>query len=874
MQIPDPPIVRGKIKRVHSDTCWIDLEKNLGIGILHQEESLVRNEPKPLEQLNEYKIGKIIKVYIKRSQSRYDGQNKWYVNERWAHDNPWINLKLKKNEEIKGTVVKTAKGGYFIRLDSLDIEAWLPESKVPWSDGSLGYIPNERGIARLSLEVDDRIKAIVTEIHYPPLYPAISICHYLARKARSDEIPEKKQPLKTPLKYSAHIQGDLNEFHKRLAKDKLFTGKQFLIVDDDKLALDALANLLEANGARVKSIHVKSSLEKTSQTIHNLIKHNFFDLILIDYSLPEKDKGLQLACQLSKDVDNQLIILFTGDPLAELSSKHKNCIQSFLRRPLQLDKILACLRGKEYWEIDKTVNIAEQTLTSSDMFDTGKDAFELLNSAVHVYDLFYAVLIKIVTPHRLEVIHQAGHGKFPNEYHQLEHLLVTSDLHQLVKGLKIDLQLSPNVQGNEGLKHYSKWGHFLTLGTIQNPSYILGFGWNQKKTIPLAQNDLWAFALLIQTKLEHKSIQEWLHRQLPFFVQGQLLSGLTHEIRGRFSPWLNYQQALRELWQQYKYSEIDERQALEYSIEEALEGMETAYARLDELMDLLCIATFSSGMLVHSWVRWQILITSDKNNEQNSNNDNFTSIIWPFWLTLSLLSWTVFGQELLWDITAMYSSGNTANSEGTTDFDSGNLGTLAIGGVTIIIAIVTGFYLNMLDSATKHARESEKEIRESAKESAKDVLKNKEKIAELQKEQSDTGRMVQVHLKFLNERFLKPMFDDLQFLLSKVEEDETKQEKIEERIRLIQAEIALFRVIESENREHFLQHWKDIAAYKDNVFNKKDDDGLKKYDYSHLFRLVREHLETLCQECSPKQQEQVAEIKEAIRSYEKQHKVS
>jgi len=588
-QIPEP-IVKGKIKQVHDDTCWIDLEKSLGIGILHQEESLARNKSEPLEKLNDYIVGKTIKVYIKRSQSRHDSQDKWYVNERWAHDNPWPDLKLKKKDEVRGTIVGTAKGGYFIQLDDFDIETWLPESKVPWSDGSLGDVPNEAGILRLSLEVNDRIKAVVTEIHYPPRSPVISLCRYLARQVRSDKLPEKKQPSRTPLQYSAHIQGDLNAFKKRLAKEKLFAGKQFLIVDDDKLALDALANLLKANGAKVKTVHVESSLGEVLQTILNLIEHETFDLILIDYSLPGRGEGLHLARQLCEQVDNQSIILFTGDPLAELfEHQHaKKCIQSFLRRPLQLDKILACLKGKEYWEVDKAVNLIEnRTIISSDLFDARKDVFELLSSAVHVYDLSYAVLIKIVTPHRLEVVYHAGHGKFPTEHHLLERLSITSDLRQLAKGFKTDLQLNPNVHGNDGLKLYSKWAHFLTLGDAKNPSYMLGFGWNKDKKHLLTTSNLWAFALLIQTKLEHKSLKKWLHRQLPFLIQGQLLSGLTHEIRGRFSPWLNYQQALRELWQQYKYSEENERQALAYDIDEALEGMETAYTRLDELMDLM-----------------------------------------------------------------------------------------------------------------------------------------------------------------------------------------------------------------------------------------------------------------------------------------------
>jgi signal transduction histidine kinase/ActR/RegA family two-component response regulator len=597
-KFPSSPIVKGTITMLHGDTCWIELEKNLGIGILHQEQSLARDKSEPLEKLDNYTIGKRMTVYITHLQNSHKNQDFWYVNERWASNNPWLDLKIKKNDEVIGTIVRTAKIGYFVQLDNPDIEVFLPQNQVPWSDGSLGEEPNEANISRLPLAVDDRIKAIVTEIHYPPSNPVISLSKYLAYQARSDQTLETKQTFQTPLQYSADIKGDLLTFQKGLVKDKLFTGKQFLIVDDDKLALDALANLLIANGAKVKSVYIQLNIDEVLQTINHFIEQDSLDLILIKYSLSKKNEGLQLAYNLFKNNKNQRIILYTGDTVTDLPDKHnlKNYVHSFFLQPLQLDKILACLKGQEYWETNKIVNfVGNQTI--SDIFNTGKDAFDLLNSAIHVYNLDYAVLIKVLSSQHLEVIHRAGNSKFPTEKHLVDRLLITkSDLRQLAKGVKTELQLKPNTHGNEGLKPYSKWAHFLSLGNAKNPSYILGIGWNNDQRHFLRQNDLWAFSLLIQTKLEHQFLNECLNRQLPFFIQGQLLSGLTHEIRNRFSPWVNYQQTLREYWQQYKLSEADERQALEFEIEKALDGMETAYDRLDELMDLMLGGLRQSGV--------------------------------------------------------------------------------------------------------------------------------------------------------------------------------------------------------------------------------------------------------------------------------------
>jgi Ni,Fe-hydrogenase I cytochrome b subunit len=271
----------------------------------------------------------------------------------------------------------------------------------------------------------------------------------------------------------------------------------------------------------------------------------------------------------------------------------------------------------------------------------------------------------------------------------------------------------------------------------------------------------------------------------------------------------------------------------------------------------LSIAAFSSGMLIHSWVRWQTLINLDKKNETGSI-ENIYGYIWPFWLTLSIVAWTIFGEDLLSDITATLttdntSSGNTAKAGANESPDQLNN---YVTGLTIIIAIVTGFYLTMLHTATQHARESAKEARDSVS----SIEENHQKIQQLENEQNDTEKLLQCHLKFLNKRFLLPMLDDLESLM---ETNEAKQEKIEKRIRLLQAELSLFNIIESESCEQFIQRWEDVAAYTDDIFNK--------YNYSHLFQLAQERLETLCQECSQKQLEQVYEIKESIRSYEYQN---
>lgn len=266
----------------------------------------------------------------------------------------------------------------------------------------------------------------------------------------------------------------------------------------------------------------------------------------------------------------------------------------------------------------------------------------------------------------------------------------------------------------------------------------------------------------------------------------------------------------------------------------------------------LSIATFASGMLIHSWVRWQTQLNLDKNKEYDIYKENIYGYIWPFWLTLSVLGWTIFGQGF-WDTPATNPNPGQGNNDDK--FDSNTLG-VYITGLTVVVAIVTGFYLSMLHSATKYARESAKEARDSVNE----ISENKKAIENFKDKRSDIDRMLVSHLQSINKNFLLPTFDELQFLMGT---NDAKQEQIEQHIRLLQAEIALFSVIESESYEQFILRWNDVAAYQEDVFNQND--------YSHLFRLARERLEVLCEDCTKNQQQEVDKIKEFIRSYEYQN---
>ena len=114
----------------------------------------------------------------------------------------------------------------------------------------------------------------------------------------------------------------------------------------------------------------------------------------------------------------------------------------------------------------------------------------------------------------------------------------------------------------------------------------MGLGWDDKDP-PFNDLELRAFALLLEARLEHDITGRWIRDQLPFLVQGQLLIGLTHEIRARLSPWLHYQEALAACWHSYTVSAREQRQGQEAAIEQALRGMEKAYGGLHELLEMM-----------------------------------------------------------------------------------------------------------------------------------------------------------------------------------------------------------------------------------------------------------------------------------------------
>lgn len=603
-------IVDGTITHfLANDTCEIDLGRH-GKGRLKQEDSLARDNATPLERLPDYYKGQVLRVYLVKHQSAQGGEAHWRVNERWVANNPWPELEknLPQGRTVTGRVYQPGPGGWFVRLDTLDIEAWLPERAVPWANGGTQEeVPPDatgRPQERLSIEVGDAIRANVIALHRPPEYPAISINRLLERRARSESttIPAGSagsDPM-NELAYRAHVEpGQWAQLRARLRQQQPLAGKHLLLVDDNLPALEALAPVLRANGAEIETLHCDGKGPLKSLTgIEAALRERIgqaaaFDLILLDFSLPHPGEGLSLARKLRQSHDgvNRIetpIILYTGEvePIPQVAE-----VQCLLRKPIRLDALSRCLEGETLWQGEGlavenlAVDSAERQWQGATQPATETPDSLLAEWLHRERRLRYLVLLRPLSKERLLLDRHHG-GPFP-QGEELDKAVPVTGLHSLLKGRERSFCVKPHEGGNEALRRYASYARFASLGAGIPPAHILGLGWDGGAEQPFTEPELDAFCILLRARLEQAALLRWAEERMPYMVLGQVFAGLGHEIRNRFAPWVNHQETLRLAWGQYQGVSGERQQAIGAILETALRGMEEAQAGLSELVELM-----------------------------------------------------------------------------------------------------------------------------------------------------------------------------------------------------------------------------------------------------------------------------------------------
>jgi len=115
--------------------------------------------------------------------------------------------------------------------------------------------------------------------------------------------------------------------------------KNILIVDDDKVILQSLKNILESEGYGVYTA-------ETGQEAIRLVKENAFNLALLDTKLPDME-GTELLTTMLSISPQMMKIMLTGYPSLENAVKSLNLkANAYLMKPVTPEKLLKAVKEK------------------------------------------------------------------------------------------------------------------------------------------------------------------------------------------------------------------------------------------------------------------------------------------------------------------------------------------------------------------------------------------------------------------------------------------------------------------------------------------------------------------------------------------------
>jgi len=115
-------------------------------------------------------------------------------------------------------------------------------------------------------------------------------------------------------------------------------GAKILVVDDEEDVRTFLAKALAEIGGF--SVEVAETAGEALRKIQNAM----FDLILVDFKLPDMD-GLRLITEIVKAKPNTLTVLLTGHGSIDSAVEAmKRGASDYLTKPVDLGELLACLR--------------------------------------------------------------------------------------------------------------------------------------------------------------------------------------------------------------------------------------------------------------------------------------------------------------------------------------------------------------------------------------------------------------------------------------------------------------------------------------------------------------------------------------------------
>lgn len=116
------------------------------------------------------------------------------------------------------------------------------------------------------------------------------------------------------------------------------SGRRILVVDDNQTNRDVLVRVLTSWGS------VPVSSESAAEARMELAKNQEFDLILLDYQMPDED-GIQLARWITKNITNSppIVLLSSASNLTQVRRLQDTGLEGYLPKPVRQRDLQECV---------------------------------------------------------------------------------------------------------------------------------------------------------------------------------------------------------------------------------------------------------------------------------------------------------------------------------------------------------------------------------------------------------------------------------------------------------------------------------------------------------------------------------------------------